>query len=71
MIELIPAYGREYNSIVEALKDWEDGKDFQVYNGPYCSVRDLEKMTKDFSKVVLVIGMYRHTLGQDIWGGLL
>lgn len=71
MIELIPAYGREYKTIDDALVDWEGGKDFQIYNGPYCSIRDLDRMIRDFGKVVLLNGTDRHTLGHDVWGGLL
>ena len=41
---LLPAYGRRYNSREQAVKDWQGGKDFQIYGGPYCSVRDVEKM---------------------------
>ncbi len=43
---LIPAYGRKYNSIEECLKDWNDGKDFRIDGGPYCSIRDLSSMQK-------------------------
>ena len=37
---VIGAYGRNYKSVNQALTDWNNGKDFQVYNGPYCSKRD-------------------------------
>lgn len=42
MIRLIGAYGRE-----TSLVDFFNGKDFLIHNGPYCSVRDLERMKKD------------------------
>lgn len=71
MIEIKSAYGRKYKTIKEALEDWDKGKDFRVFNGPYCSNRDLDRMIKDYGKVVLVIGEKRHILGQDLWGSLL
>jgi hypothetical protein len=43
---VIPAYGRDYTSLKEAKKDWEDGKDFMIsdvsskWDGTYCSVRN-------------------------------
>ena len=27
-LEVIPAYGRDYNNKKDAIKDWKDGKDF-------------------------------------------
>lgn len=39
-MNLIPAYGRNYNTASEALEDWANGKDFKIYGGPYCSIRD-------------------------------
>ena len=43
---LAPAYGRVYSTEREAIKDWQDGKDFiflnpsSTFNGRYCSIRD-------------------------------
>lgn len=34
------AYQRSYNSADTALSDWAAGKDFRIYDGPYCSKRD-------------------------------
>lgn len=45
---VIPAYGRDYKTSDEALKDWRAGKDFKIcdisnrWNGSYCSNRDLD-----------------------------
>lgn len=50
---IIPAYGRQYLSAKEALQDWFDGKYFKLYNGPYCSVRDIELLKEKFSEVHL------------------
>ncbi len=38
---VIPAYGRDYKSKADALKDWNDGKDFKdAITGQYLSKRD-------------------------------
>ena len=46
-----PAYGRQYKSHAQCLKDWNAGKDFKLVNGPYCSIRDLEYMQADFDTI--------------------
>lgn len=38
------AYGRVYKEKDEILTDWHEGKDFKVYQGPYCSNRDILRM---------------------------
>ena len=40
-ITLIGAYGRDYKSKKALIEDWEAGKDFQIYGGPYCSCKDI------------------------------
>ena len=54
---LIPAYGREYHSAADAILDWQAGKDFQIFDlfGPYCSIRDLAEIKKEYSDVRLCI----------------
>ena len=37
---VLAAYGRNYKSINEALTDWNNGLDFKICSGPYCSKRD-------------------------------
>jgi hypothetical protein len=43
---LVPAYGRDYKTAEDVLKDWLAGKDFQIqdvsweFNGRYISIRD-------------------------------
>lgn len=50
---LVPAYGRDYINKDDALKDWNDGKDFKISGGgPYCSIRDVEFMKKQGIKEV-------------------
>ena len=39
---LLGAYGRE-----ATLEDWKAGKDFTIYEGPYCSIRDTKRMKAD------------------------
>lgn len=41
---LIGAYGRQCLDIQETKQQWEAGKDFKIDGGPYCSIRDIEKM---------------------------
>ena len=36
-----PAYGRQYSSPEQVMKDWHDGKDFYSIRG-YFSIRDRE-----------------------------
>lgn len=71
MINIIPAYSRKYKTIEDAVVDWDDGKDFQIFNGPLCSIRDLDLMVTDFDRVVLVVNGERKTLGTSIWGSLI
>ena len=48
MLEIIPAYGRVYNTTDAAVQDWLAGKDFRVRNsGPYLSIRDTETLKQD------------------------
>ena len=55
-VTLIPAYGRKYNNRAEALKDWHGGLDFKIAGGPYCSIRDIERLKMLNNHVV--IGYY-------------
>ena len=50
---LLPAYGRVYNSKQQALSAWQAGKDFQIYNGPYCSIRDVDELRQMSSGVYI------------------
>jgi len=40
VMPLVPAYGRDYESLEALRKDWDAGKDFRTSGGPYCSTRD-------------------------------
>jgi hypothetical protein len=72
---LLAAYGRSYKTQEEMLKDWEDGKDFKIYGGPYCSKEDatvgdvIEFMYDegDFAlEVVVRDGFIRFEVKQDV-----
>jgi len=39
-----PAYGKSYTSVDEVVADWADGKDFKIYQGQYCSIRDVVRL---------------------------
>ena len=52
-IQLIPAYGRKYNTEHEALADWHGGKDFKILGGPYTSIEDLPMLKDQFIEVTL------------------
>lgn len=39
-LTLLPAYGRHYRNAGQAIAAWEDGRDFQLLGGSYCSNRD-------------------------------
>lgn len=60
IIQLLPAYGRKYESKEQLLKDWTAGKDFQIWQGPYCSIRDREKMREQGYEKVLIAAINPH-----------
>lgn len=52
MLEVKAAYGREYKTQAEIKKDWNDNKDFQIFNGPYVNKQDIERYSPNESVVV-------------------
>jgi len=50
---LLPAYGRRYTTREQAVEAWQEGKDFQIYNGPYCSIRDVDEMRNMASHIFI------------------
>lgn len=54
-ITLIGAYGRTYTNTDAMFKDWRDGKDFKICNGPYCSIRDISIMLRLNDTVELML----------------
>ena len=55
VMTLLGAYGRTYIDKDKALNDWQNGKDFQVYNGPYCSIRDLDYLMRTNNKIQILL----------------
>ena len=47
LITLLPAYGRTYENSREILSDWNNGKDFYILRGAYCSKHDLKAIKRD------------------------
>ena len=50
---LVGAYNRMYSNEADLLKDWQDGKDFKVLSGPYCSIRDIEELKTKFYRIII------------------
>lgn len=55
-IVLRPAYGRKYATREQALEAWVAGKDFKIYAGPYCSIRDYAAMQQQFCNIYIAYG---------------
>ena len=53
---LIPAYGRKYENESACFEDWQNGADFKIENGPYCSIRDLDLIRKNYPVVSIRYG---------------
>lgn len=51
---LTAAYGAKYDTSADIAKAWEEGKDFKVVRGPYCSIRDQEALKSDYNAVYIV-----------------
>ena len=58
-VVIVAAYGRKYSTKEAALKDWNAGKDFRVFDGPYCSIRDLPKLKASSPTVHLTLDHFR------------
>jgi hypothetical protein len=41
------------SSLDETIQKWNSGKDFKITGGPYCSIRDIEQLKRDFDIIVL------------------
>lgn len=75
---VIPAYGRDYKTEIEALTDWLNGKDFEVagpsrFRGKYCSIRDAKDNTSfpnedvNFPSIASVEIRFNKLRGMTIW----
>jgi hypothetical protein len=38
----------------DIIKDWREGKDFRIEDGPYCSIRDIEYIRSNFNRVFIL-----------------
>jgi hypothetical protein len=38
----------------EVTADWQTGKDFLIKNGPYCSIRDIESLRKNYNYIYIL-----------------
>ena len=56
ILYLLPAYGRNYSSAEELVNDWEEGRDFRILKGPYCSIRDMDALTNGFDYIYGIFG---------------
>ena len=64
---LVPAYGRKYNTVQDAVQDYLAGKDFKLlHTGQYCSCRDFQNI-----KVSLYFGngLYEPITARDFENG--
>lgn len=59
MIILVPAYGRKYETLEEVKKDFYEGKDFRIFDGPYCSERDAKSMLSEYGAINIYYGAKR------------
>ena len=53
-LTLIGAYGRVYPNVSTMIKDWFNGKDFKILNGPYCSIRDIRHIAMQYDTIELL-----------------
>ena len=52
---LRPAPWRKWMQTREdIIKDWREGKDFRVEDGPYCSIRDIEYIRSNFNRAYII-----------------
>lgn len=49
-----PAYGRLYGDEEAVRAAWNEGKDFKIINGPYLSIRDVDKLLPLDKPIILV-----------------
>jgi len=50
-INVVGAYGREYDSIITAKAEWDLGKDFKIVDGPYINISDWQEHKEDSTVV--------------------
>lgn len=53
---LIPAYGKQYSTLDDMIRGWNNGDDFRIIKSPkgnYCSKRDIVALLEIFDSVTL------------------
>jgi hypothetical protein len=53
ILDCIPAYGRTFS-----IDDWNRGEDFKIIDGPYFSIRDIERLSQDYVGLVFYDNYY-------------
>ena len=53
---LLPAYGRKYETQGDCFEAWQSGVDFKIEGGPYCSIRDIDLIRKNYSVISIRFG---------------
>lgn len=51
LVPLMPAYGRDYETLEDAQADFDNNKDFRTPSGPYTNKYDLERMQPDMESI--------------------
>ena len=59
---LRPACGRSYATAAAMVDAWNEGKDFKLTNGQYCSIRDIKKLRNDSSRITLTQNFFEYTV---------
>ena len=62
ILYLTGAYGRE-----AAESDWDNGKDFKIVSGPYCSIRDSEAIKADNGGVKFLLMVFINARGSVLF----
>lgn len=66
-VEVVPAYGRDYNTKAEAVGDWHGGKDFrlaspyavQEFGGMYVNEVDVARWNSEHTDKIMIVIRYR------------
>lgn len=62
---IVPAYGRDYKTREDVLKDWNDGKDFKIREtGQYVSIRDAKALKKNH---IMYLRFYHDRMTNVFW----
>jgi len=70
-ITVTPAYGRDYKKAADAVKDWQDGKDFIFHSpfssGQYTSIRDCKLFReRGYSHVRIRFNKHRNLIDVEV-----